>query len=100
MRRTSMADGEVAPILRELPAELRGERVLLRPFRPGDGAALWEACDESREHLRPWLPWIDETRAPGDSESYARRAQARWLLREDLPLGIWEIETGRLLGGT
>lgn len=74
--------------------------MLLRPFRPGDGAALWEATEESREHIRPWLPWGEDTRTPADSESYARRACARWITREDLPLGIWEAETGRFLGGT
>lgn len=91
---------EIPPILRELPDELRGERVLLRPFRRGDGAALWEATEESRDHVRPWLPWVDETKTPGDSESYARRASALWIGREDLPLGIWDAATGRFLGGT
>jgi RimJ/RimL family protein N-acetyltransferase len=91
---------ELPAILRDLPCELFGERVLLRPPRPGDGPALWEACDESREHLKPWMPWIEETKTSADSEAYARRAYARWTLREDIPLAIWERETGRLLGGT
>jgi RimJ/RimL family protein N-acetyltransferase len=88
------------PILRDLPDELCGERVVLRPFRAGDGAALWEATEESRDHIRPWLPWGEETRAPADSEAYARRSLARWMSREELPLGIWERTTGRFLGGT
>src|SRR5579859_6957453 len=88
------------PILRDLPDELYGERVLLRPFRAGDGQALWEATEESRDHIRPWLPWGDDTRAPSDSEAYARRALARWVSREDLPLGIWDRATNRFLGGS
>lgn len=47
----------LAPILREIPEELVVERVLLRPYRPGDGAQLWEAINESREHHLPWIPW-------------------------------------------
>ena len=59
-----------------------------------------QAVEEAREHLRPWLPWIDLHRSPADSEAYARQSHARWLTREDLPLSLWERETRRFLGGT
>ena len=91
---------ESSPILRDFPSELTGERVLLRPPCAGDGPAIWEATDESREHLKPWMPWIEETKTQADSERYARQAHARWLTREDLPLTIWERDTARYLGGT
>jgi ribosomal-protein-serine acetyltransferase len=87
-------------ILLDLPEELRGERVLIRPYRAGDGGPLWEAVAESREHIRPWLPWEDKHTKPDDSEAFVRRSQAQWILREDLPMGIWQQETGRYLGGT
>ncbi len=35
------------PLLVDLPAEIVGERVLIRPFRAGDGLAVFEAIDES-----------------------------------------------------
>jgi ribosomal-protein-serine acetyltransferase len=91
---------QLPAILRDLPSELIGERVLLRPPRPGDGAAIWEATDESREHLKPWMPWIEGTKTPADSEQYARRSAASWITRDDLPLTIWERATDRYLGGT
>lgn len=89
-----------SPLLLELPGELIGERVVVRPLRPGDGAALWEAVDESREHLRPWMPWVDKHVTPDQSEETARRAHGRWLLREDLMVGIFARGTGRYLGGS
>ncbi len=88
------------PILRDLPDELIGERILIRPPRPGDGAAIFEAVEESRAEISPWLPWAAKTLAPSDSEQAARRGAARWLLREDLMVGIWDRETGRYLGGS
>ena len=91
---------DLPAILRELPAELLGERVFVRPYRFGDGAALWEAVEESRQHFLPWLPWGDKHGTPADSETYARKAQAKWLLREDLSMGIRRRSDGRLLGGT
>jgi RimJ/RimL family protein N-acetyltransferase len=88
------------PILQELPLALQGERVIVRPFRPGDGIAVWEAVEESRSHLTPWLPWVSKHTSPAESEVFARRAQTRWLSREDLTLGVWEQQTDRFLGGT
>jgi ribosomal-protein-serine acetyltransferase len=86
------------PILKEIPEELVGERVLLRPYQPGDGVQLWEAIEESRDHHLPWISWGEGHKLPADSEESARKMQVRWLLREDLPLGIWERTTGRYLG--
>ena len=96
-----MTDKETPPpILLDLPDELLGERVLLRPLRPGDGAVIWEAIEESREQIAPWLPWVEKSLGPADSEAAARRAAANWQSREDLGVGIWEKTTGHYLGGS
>ena len=87
------------PILRDLPEELSGERVLLRPYRAGDGMALWEAVEESREHLQPWRPWEDSHVSPDETEAYVRHEMVKWILREDVPMSLWEKETGKYLGG-
>jgi RimJ/RimL family protein N-acetyltransferase len=88
------------PVLLEIPERLEGERVLLRPYGPEDAGFLWEAVAESREVLGPWLPWVRGYRGPEDAQAYVARARARWLLREDLPLGIFDREGGGYLGGT
>jgi ribosomal-protein-serine acetyltransferase len=86
-------------VLIDLPAELLGERVLVRPYRSGDGRALWEAVEESREHILPWLPWGDSHRSSADSEAFVRRCAAQWQARESLPVGIWARSNGTYLGG-
>jgi RimJ/RimL family protein N-acetyltransferase len=83
-----------------LPDELRGPRVLLRPYRAGDAEALFEAVQESREHLRPWMPWADGHQTIEDSREYVNRSAARWVLREDLSVGVWEARGRRYLGGS
>ncbi len=88
------------PILRDLPDELVGERVLVRPLRLGDGVAVWEAVNESREQIGPWLPWVEKTLVPADCEAAVRRGAARWQTREDLMVSVWEKGTGRYLGGS
>jgi RimJ/RimL family protein N-acetyltransferase len=92
--------GEPNPLLLDLPDELRGERVVVRPYIESDAAELWSAVDESRQHIATWLPWVDSYAAPADAIGHIRRFRARWLLREDLVAGIFERDTPRLLGGS
>lgn len=89
-----------SPILIHIPEELAGRRVLLRPYRPEDAEPLWEAVVESREHLADWVPWAKEYRSRDDARLFIARARARWLLREDLSVGIFDRQDGRFLGGT
>lgn len=84
----------------ELPEALHGAKVLLRPYGAGDALPVWEAVLESRTHLAPWLPWVHQYRSPDDAHSFVIRAQARWLLREDLTVGIFDRNSGRYLGGS
>src|SRR5687768_2500502 len=84
----------------ELPDEMVGQRVVLRPYREEDADALWDAVEESRAHLAPWMPWVGEYRSSADARSFAREARARWLLRDDLAVGIFEKDSGRLVGGS
>jgi ribosomal-protein-serine acetyltransferase len=90
----------IVPTLIDLPPEMRGTRILLRPYRADDAGVLFEAIDESRDHLRPWVTWVDKNRTVDDARDYCIRCQANWLLRTELPLGIFDAESGRYLGGT
>jgi RimJ/RimL family protein N-acetyltransferase len=79
--------------------ELQGERIVVRPYRQGDAPAVFEAIAESRAYIRPWLPWADQHQSVEDTQDFVVRCMARWLLREDLTLSIWE-KSGRYIGGT
>ena len=87
-------------VLRDVPEELVGKRILIRPFLPDDAQAIFDAIYESREHLYPWLPFATPDYNLQEAQAFARRAQARWILREDMPVGIWRREDGQYLGGT
>src|SRR5688500_623679 len=88
------------PILIDLPDELVGERTLVRPFRAGDGAPMFEAIEESREHIVPWLPWGPEHRTVQDTEAFVRGRRVVWDKREDLAVSLWDRATGRFVGGS
>jgi len=88
------------PPLYALPRELRGVRVCLRPYAVGDGVAVHEAIEESRDHLRPWMAWVDARRTVLACEIYVRQALARWLTQEDITVGMWDCATNRYVGGS
>ena len=81
----------IVPTLIDLPSELRGSRVLLRPYLGGDAEQVFAAIDASRDHLRPWVTWVDNNRTVDDVRDYCIRSQASWLLRTELALGtlVW-----------
>src|SRR5688500_9636483 len=85
--------------LYDLPHELRGGRVCLRPYAVSDGVVVHEAIEESREHLRPWMEWTDSRRTVQECEIYVRQALARWLIQEDVTVGMWDCSTDRYVGG-
>lgn len=81
--------------------ELRGPRVVVRPYRLEDADELFAAVEESRQHLWPWLPWVTQHQTVEDTRDFILRTQAKWLLREDdLTVGFFEARSGRYLGGS
>ncbi|MBX3604252.1 MAG: GNAT family N-acetyltransferase [Piscinibacter sp.] len=87
-----------------MPMQLSTDRLILRCPQPGDGPLANQAELESIRDLQPWMPWARGDKSIAESEAYCRRAQARYLLREELPMFIFERDVlgreGRLIGGT
>lgn len=50
------------------------DELVLRSLQPGDATALFKAVDASRNHLRPWLPWVDMTTKPEHSLQYIQQS--------------------------
>lgn len=88
------------PTLIQLPAQLTGERVTLRPLTPADGPQMLEAIDESRPELDAWMAWPPGMRTQDDAVDYCIRMAAEWIRRDSLNVGVFETATGRYLGGT
>jgi len=88
-----------SPLLIEIPEEIDGTRVHLRPHRPEDITQVWEAIQESRGHLEPWLPWVHPGLSLDDERIFMVQTRVRWLLREELAMAIFERDSDRYLGG-
>ncbi|HEY7094646.1 MAG TPA: GNAT family N-acetyltransferase [Ktedonobacterales bacterium] len=79
--------------------ELAGERVIVRPYRVEDAEALREAVEESREHIRAWLPFADAHQTIEETRDWITHTIAQWLLRENMGTGVFSREDGAFLGG-
>ena len=79
--------------------ELAGERVLVRPYRVEDAEALREAVEESREHIRAWLPFADAHQSIEETRDWITHTIAQWLLRENMGTGVFLRKDGAFLGG-
>jgi len=94
----------VDPLLIDVPERIETERLILRCPQPGDGAAVNAAVCESLDALRPFMPWAQAAPSLDESELVCRRAQARFRLREDLVLSMFERAAdgseGRYIGGS
>lgn len=88
------------PELLDLPDRLVGNKVLLRPYRTGDGPSFFDSVDEDRDDLAAWVGWVDQYKTVRDAEAYARRMQSKWLARTALIVGIFSPDGTEHYGGT
>ena len=68
----------------------------IRPLAEGDAGQLFSLIDRNREHLRRWMPWLDENRSVDDSRAFIARSLEQFTRHEGLAEGIWC--EGRLAG--
>lgn len=93
----------VDPLLIDVPTRIVTARFILRRPLPGDGPLLHEAVWASFDELKPWMPWATERPTQEKAEADCRRLSARFGLRSDLTMFIFERqddgEEGDFLGG-
>lgn len=78
---------------------LAGERIVLRPYRVEDAVDWQAAVEESREHLRDWMPFHEAFQTVEESHDWIIHRQADWLLRTDFYCGVFTCDDGRFVGG-
>ncbi|HVU54296.1 MAG TPA: GNAT family protein [Puia sp.] len=80
---------------------IRTERLVLRCYEPGDAPRLHQAIIRSIDHLRPWLPWVQQE--PKDLEArigLIRMFRGQFDLGLDYAFGIFDREEKEVIGST
>ncbi|MEO5668147.1 MAG: GNAT family protein [Bdellovibrionota bacterium] len=66
-----------------------GKGLVLKTFEINDADALFAAVNSCRDYLREWLPWVDDTRTPGDSVRFIESARRQEETKNGFQLGIF-----------
>jgi RimJ/RimL family protein N-acetyltransferase len=83
-----------------VPERVETARLVLRPYGPEDGTALFAAVQESLHEIAPWLPWADKHPDVEASTETCVRLREGFLARQDFTMGMFDRRDDRLLGGT
>lgn len=82
-------------MLLDLPETIESNRLIIRPYRAGDGQVYYSVCQQNRDHLLPFEkgnPALD-IHTPEDAEILVRNFVVYWLKREAFFFGAWHKET-------
>lgn len=83
----------------ECPSEISTARLLLRPYRPGEGRFYVDMCRENRAHLAEYMPEeLRRMETEADGERQIQWMLLAWQDREVFIFGAWNRATGRHVG--
>ena len=72
----------------------------VRPFKTSDAESMLIAVRSSLPSLAYWMPWCKESYALEDAKAWIQFAQTSWANKTEFPLGIFETQSGAVVGGT
>jgi RimJ/RimL family protein N-acetyltransferase len=82
-----------------IPIQLNTKRLILRPYRKGDGNSFFEMVENgNREYLREILGYITDTKDVQKIESWLQELASDWDNRNRFVLSYWEKITNKILG--
>ena len=68
------------------------DQIFLRMLSARDAESLFALTDRSREYLREWLPWLDDTNSAEDSLQYIKHTFHIYNNRKGITAGIFYEE--------
>ena len=81
-----------------VPKAMRTKRLMLRPLRKSDARLMFDAIEESRDHLGQWLAWIPDIKRAEDLEFSCESAALDWEYGTDFRVAIFSGDGKRYLG--
>lgn len=80
--------------------ELTDGTILIRPFRPDDGEALYAAIHESIKELSAWMWWCHEGYSIEESNTFLMLREQDWSCANEYTFAVCDASTRELLGST
>lgn len=76
------------------------EQIAVRPFTAADADAFYAAVRTSIASLSYWMPWCTPAYSLQDAQAWMAHCQDGWQSGTAFPLGIFDLASGQVLGGT
>jgi ribosomal-protein-serine acetyltransferase len=73
-------------------------RFEIRPYDFSCVAGLYEAADESRKNVSPWMAWLHKDYSLQDAENWTVHAIYAWNAQTEYEFVIYDREDGRVAG--
>ena len=65
------------------------DEIVLKEITEASAKTIFESIDRSRNHLRPWLPFVDQTRSVKDTRTFVRSVRNNKCLKKDKVFEIY-----------
>jgi ribosomal-protein-serine acetyltransferase len=65
------------------------QEISLQLLQPHHAEAIFAVVDQNRQHLRAWLPWVDESRSSEDTYKFIQSSLHRLAEMRGVACGIW-----------
>jgi RimJ/RimL family protein N-acetyltransferase len=83
------------------PYRIETERLVLRCYEPRDAALVKDAIDSSLDHLREWMPWVEnEPQTLEEKTDLLKTFRSQFDLGDNFVMGIFSADEAEVLGGT
>lgn len=84
----------------KIPLRVETERLVLRPYRSGDGPTLFQAGLRNREHLKPYEDgnFLRHFKSKAHAEEVAQALGIEWQARKQFFWGIFDRDSDRWVG--
>lgn len=83
-----------------IPRIFESERLLIKAPHSDDAEQVFAAIAESRDYLRPWMPWAESDQDVVSVAENLRVAHEKYILGEDLRLNVWRKSDDLFVGGS
>lgn len=81
-----------------LPTEIEGERIIIKQRTHEYDEELWKLIDGSRDFLRPYLFWVDDTKSVDDVRNVTDRFMKNFAEQSSFEYVFLDKITGKLVG--
>jgi len=83
------------------PYRIETERLVIRCYDPRDAPLLKDAVDSSLDHLRPWMPWVEnEPQTLEEKTTLLKSFRAQFDMGDNFVMGIFSPDELEQIGGS